>query len=506
MDALTQAGLAAYPNTVLIVDQLEELVTICRDAEEQDTFIDAMNAHNGGLIVTLRADLYGEFGAFEEFAERLAASQVLLGPLRPADLVRAVQEPAQRRGLVIEEGLAELIVAELGDASGTLPLLGHALREAWLRREGRTITVAGYHASGGVRSAIAATAETALAALDDDETHVARRVLLRMVELRHDAEDARRWASRQELLDVAPQHAADVVDTLVRARLLVVDGDQITVTHEALLRAWPRLGEWIAEERADLVLQQELRWAAERWDAGGRNDADLYRGLRLDAAVELADRECSPSQELQFVEAGREFRDREFAEERRRLRRLRTLVGIVSILAAVALIGGGLAVVQRNDAQDATRKARIEALVGRAESIRERQRDTAALLAVEAYRLADTARTRSTLFSTFTERGGFLDAHRLDISRNGSSGLVAPDGEAAFILDASGRLRTYDLDSGNVGARFGALGGTPDPYSIIAISDDGALVAQAAWSNPQGTQTRASVSTTRSRERFASRR
>src|SRR5262245_17657496 len=498
MDTLAQAGLAAHPNTVLIVDQLEELVTICRDAEERDSFVDAMNAHNGGLIVTLRADLYGEFGAFDEFAERLATSQVLLGPLRATDLARAVQEPAQRCGLIIEEGLPELIVAELGDASGTLPLLGHALREAWLRRDGRTITVAGYRASGGVGSAIAATAETALAALDDDETYVARRVLLRMVELRHDAEDTRRWASRQELLDVAPQHAADVVDTLVRARLVVVDRDQITLTHEALLRAWPRLGEWIAEERADLVLQQELRWATEQWDAGGRNDADLYRGLRLDAAVELADRERLPSQELQFVEAGREFRDREVVEERRRVRRLRTLVGIVSILVVVALVGGGLAVVQRNDAQNATRNARIEALVGRAESIRERQRDTAALLAVEAYRLADTARTRSTLFSTFTEGGGFLDAHRLDADI-GTSGIVAADGEAAFMLDASGRLRTYDLDSGNLGPRFGALGGKPDPYSILAISDDGALVAQAAWSNPEGTPTRVGVYDTKSR-------
>ena len=104
------------------------------------------------------------------------------------------------------------------------------------------------------------------------------------------------------------------------------------MTHEALLRAWPRLGKWIAEERADLVLQQELRWAAERWDAGGRNDADLYRGLRLDAAVKLAGRERLPIREAEFVDAGLALRNRESSETRRRTRQLRILVGATSIL------------------------------------------------------------------------------------------------------------------------------------------------------------------------------
>ena len=128
-----------------------------------------------------------------------------------------------------------------------MPLLGHALREAWLRREGRTITLAGYRDSGGVRSAIATTAEQALAELDDDGQAVARRVLLRMIELRPDGDDARRWVSHREISEIDPTRAPDVVATLAGARLLVVDRDQTTVVHEALLRAWPRLSGWIAE-------------------------------------------------------------------------------------------------------------------------------------------------------------------------------------------------------------------------------------------------------------------
>ena len=133
---------------MLIVDQLEELVTLGHDPSEQAAFVDAIVAHPGGLIVAVRADLYGEFGVFDELADRLASSQVLLGPLAEPDLLRAVHEPARRCGLAVEDGLAEVIAADLEAAPGALPLLGHALREAWLRREGRTITLAGYRASG----------------------------------------------------------------------------------------------------------------------------------------------------------------------------------------------------------------------------------------------------------------------------------------------------------------------------------------------------------------------
>ena len=266
--SLDAEDLPGHGGAALIVDQLEELVTLGHDPSEQAAFVDAIVAHPGGLIVAVRADLYGEFGVFDQLADRLASSQVLLGPLGEPDLLRAVHEPARRCGLAVEDGLAEVIAADLEAAPGALPLLGHALREAWLRREGRTITLAGYRASGGVRTAIAATAEQALAELDDEGQAVARRVLLRMVELRLDGDDARRWASHREISEIDPDRAPDVVATLAGARLLVVDRDQTTVVHEALLRAWPRLSGWIVEQRADLLARQEVRWAAERWVAG----------------------------------------------------------------------------------------------------------------------------------------------------------------------------------------------------------------------------------------------
>src|SRR5262249_18620787 len=131
----------------------------------------------------------------------------------------------------------------------------------------------------------------------------------------------------------------------------------------------------------------------------------------------------------------------------------------------------------------AARSAQIEALVGRAESIRVTQRDTAALLALEAFQLADTARTRSTLFSTFTDGEGFLDAHRFPGEvGNVNFGIVLPAREPAYYVDDDGRLRPYDLDTGTLGNPLPALGSTRDPASMLAASPDGTLLAQEAWS------------------------
>ena len=322
---------------------------------------------------------------------------------------------------------------------------------------GDAITVAGYRESGGVRSAIAATAEHAISALDDEGKDVARRVLLRMVELRADGEDARRWASRRELVEVDPQRSADVVATLTDARLLVVDRDQITLVHEALLRAWPRLGTWIAEQRAELLAHQELRGAAERWNEDGRSEADLYRGLRLDAAVELAGRERLHGREAEFVDAGLALRNRESSETRRRTRRLRTLVGATSVLAVIALLVGVVAIGQRNDAQDSQDAA--EASTRRRGSKPRRPvgvdalepARTAALLAVEAYRLADTARTgRRCSVDVHRERRLLRRGRHRREQRN--SGIVLPDGDSAYLTTDIGELHSYDLETGELGA------------------------------------------------------
>ena len=246
-----------------------------------------------------------------------------------------------------------------------------------------------------------------------------------------------------------------VADRFVEARLLVSDRDPATreptieVAHEALLVRWSRLTAWIHDDERWLVHVQHLSAAARAWDAAGRHDAELYRGARLEASIEAVDVDGRPISDLEreFIDAGRQARDAEIVAARRNERRLRRRLTAVAIALVLALIAGTVALLQRGDALDAGRTAEIEALVGRVEALRGTQRDAAALLAVEAYRLADTPRTRSALFGTFTDDERFLDAHRFEGDR-GTSGIVMPDGNSSFLTDQDGRLHSYDLDHG----------------------------------------------------------
>ena len=182
--SLVDAGIADQPDALLVVDQLEDVFTLCHSQPDRAAFLDAIVDHPGGLAVTVRADFVDEFAVFSEFAQLLSSCQIVLDRLDGDALTRAIEEPARRCGLALENDLAALAAAEIGDAPAALPMLGHALRETWLRRDGRSLTVAGYHDAGGVRSAISETAERVFGSLDTIQKDVARRLLLRMVQLR----------------------------------------------------------------------------------------------------------------------------------------------------------------------------------------------------------------------------------------------------------------------------------------------------------------------------------
>ena len=149
------------PARLVVVDQFEELFTLCDDAERR------ARVHRprcwrcaAPVVIGVRADLYGRLSGQRELARAVAGNQVLLGAMSDDELARAITEPARLAGLRLEPGLVELILRDVADEPGALPLLSHALRATWERRDGRTLTVEGYRASGGVASAIARTADS----------------------------------------------------------------------------------------------------------------------------------------------------------------------------------------------------------------------------------------------------------------------------------------------------------------------------------------------------------
>lgn len=333
---------AAATHTLFVVDQFEELFTLCRSVAEQASFVDNLltaACEPGGptiVVLALRADFYSQCARFDRLRRALAHHQEYLGPMTEDELRRAIEEPARRGGWQLEPGLAELLLQDVGvdgqrlAEPGALPLLSHALLETWQHRRGRMLTLGGYTASGGVRGAIAETAETVFHdALDAPQRAIARQIFLRLTELGEEGAVTytRRRAAFAELIPNAAQAAAvqEVLKTLADARLITTEPDAAEVAHEALIREWPTLRGWLEEDREGLWLHRHLTEAAQEWEQLGREPGALYRGARLAQALDWA-KQTEHAQDLnalehEYLQASNDLAEREAAEREAQRRR-----------------------------------------------------------------------------------------------------------------------------------------------------------------------------------------
>ncbi|MFI1704529.1 nSTAND1 domain-containing NTPase [Streptomyces griseoruber] len=349
---------------VVVVDQFEEVFTLCSDEASRRLFVQLLHAaatpgagERAPVLVVLgiRADFYEQCLAHPELADALQHRHMVLGPLTTTELREAVTGPAKAVGLELEPGLAELIVREVSadgprgaHDAGVLPLLSHALLATWQRRKAGRLTLAGYRAAGGIQGAVAATAERAWSGLDPAARTAARLLLLRLVRLGEDTQATRRRGTRRQLAQEStdPGATEESLEALVRARLVTLDAESVEITHEALLTAWPRLREWIDEGRSDHLLRQRLEEDGRAWEGSHRDSSLLYRGSRLEQAHTWA------------KSAGDTFLTRsavDFLAASVRLRRRTVWISraAVSALVVLAMLAVGAAVVawqQRNDA------------------------------------------------------------------------------------------------------------------------------------------------------------
>ena len=435
------------PETLLVVDQFEELFVVCDDAARRAAFVDALLARRGRVAIGLRADVYGRLGAHAALAAAVAANQVLLGAMTDDELARAVAEPARLAGLRLEHGLVELILRDVATEPGALPLLSHALRATWERRDGRTLTVEGYRASGGVTSAIARTADDVIDGLPADGRALARSVFLRMTELGEGTIDSRRRVASDELVPAgatSPDGVNALLERLAEARLVTLSDGSAEVAHEALIREWPRLRRWLEEDRAGIRAHRQLGDAARLWDAGGRETSDLYRGGRLAGAVELAEggRVELNATERAFLDAGVAEDQRERRAERRTNRRLRGLLAGAAVLLVVAVGAGILSVNQRNRAESQALRSdaeRVGALAQTAEDL-----GLSMLYGVAAVELEDRVQTRGSLLATLQRNPGLLLTRKLS-EVEVAAAAISPDGRLLASGDRDGVVRFTDL-------------------------------------------------------------
>ena len=249
--------LPANTRLLLVIDQFEELFTLTHDEMARSRLLAALvslaydERSDTRVVLTLRADFFDRPLQYPEFGELLKRGIVALTIPTDDELIDAIERPAEVVGASWEPGLPQQILADVGQAPGTLPLLQYALTELFTARTGHELTHQVYQQNGGVLGVLSARAEEALARLDPSQQALARQLFLRMVTVRSAGEATRRRARLVELNALGdPGEVGTVLDTFGGARLLVFDRDPISrsptaeVAHEALLTqlAAARLG------------------------------------------------------------------------------------------------------------------------------------------------------------------------------------------------------------------------------------------------------------------------
>lgn len=284
---------------LLFIDQFEELYTQCHEQPVRDRFLDtlvslASAAPSLKLVYTMRADFTSRLLSHRRFIDEIQDSDVKIGPMTRDELESAITKPALRENVIFEESLAERILNDAGAEPGTLPLVEFALTELWGRHSERTLTHSAYERIGQLSGAIAHRAEKVYRSLSTLEQEAARHILTRLVRLADEGgEDTRQRIPLSALYSedlLNSDSGRRVLAVLAEARLVTVGvesggrQEMVEIAHEALVRRWPRLSQWLQEDREILIWRQRLRLIIREWEQTGRDDGFLLRGPLLDEA------------------------------------------------------------------------------------------------------------------------------------------------------------------------------------------------------------------------------
>ncbi|MFJ2237937.1 hypothetical protein [Streptomyces sp. NPDC087859] len=470
------------PESWVVVDQFEEVFTLCHDRAERTRFIDLLLAARNPdsrlrVLVSVRADFYARCAERRELAGALDGAGLLVGAMTADELREAVTRPAAAVGLLVERELTARIVEEVLGRPGALPMLSHVLLETWRRRRGRLLTLAAYEAAGGVRGAIAASAEQVYGQLTPEQARSARQLLLRMVEPGQGGADTRRPLTRAELAESTDGHVPVVVERLARARLLTADEDGVQLAHEALITCWPRLRDWIEEDREWLCHHRRLAEETRLWLDHDRDPGALIRGSRLARAEALFAGEPTGEQgrltppEREFLDAALAARAAQVRAAARTARRTRGLVGALSALLAMALMGGVAAWhlgVDNTRHRADTAARRIADL---ADATRTTDPRTAMLLGVAAWRVSPLPEARRALLGSLAqvEHAVFTDPAPGDDPKR----FLADSGRTLLSVERR-TWRTWDVVTG----RRTASGRLP-AGEVLAAGPDARVLAVA---------------------------
>jgi len=545
---------------VLVIDQFEEVFTLVhaeREAVRANLLKSLVTAvlderSRVRIVVTLRADFTDRPLRYVDFGELLQKRSEFVLPLTPDELERAILGPAERVGLQLETGLAAAIMHDVGDQPGALPLLQYALTELFEKREGRTLTKKAYAEVGGVLGALGRRAEEVFASLGEAGQETARQLFLRLVTLGEGTEDTRRRVLRAEVMAVADAPLTPalsplgrgsapplsllgrgvggegrmtmVIDAFGKHRLLSFDRDPLTrgptveVAHEALLREWARLREWLQNSRADVRLQRQLANAAAEWQSANREQSFLLSGVRLAQfegwaagsavaltheeraylAASIAEREkqaqAEQARQRRELEAARKLAEteRQSAIRLRTRNRVITAVGALAILAAIvaAIFGGQANTAANRNATLAIQNAAIASTAQAANTQEVAQRSTAQAAEAQALDEAQSRATQQAIAEA--ERDRAEQEKQLAASRELAIAAVSNlevDPERSVLLALHGLSQTYTREAEEALHRavqalrvqftlrghMAHVAYSPDGMRLATVSDDGSV-------------------------------
>jgi WD40 repeat protein/serine/threonine protein kinase len=528
---------------LLVIDQFEEVFTLVEDEAARSRFLDSLYAaviepdSRLQVVITLRADFYDRPLLYPGFGDLLRQRMETVLPLTSEELEQAIAGPAKRVGATLETGLMPLIVSDVQEQPGTLPLMQYALTELYKRRQGRRLTLDGYQASGGVLGALARRADELYTELDDAGRAATRRLFLRLVTVGeaasdgHSSPDTRRRVLRSELSSLVVGHSSlvpdqiratdnkqltndqeqvtieSIIDTFGQYRLLTFDRDPVTrgptveVAHEALIREWDRLRQWLDKDREFLMWQQRLRAGLHQWEANEQDEGALLRGAPLAEAENWLSQRWTDLNETEqaFIQASlalRKRRDAEREQERQARERLRRRItrGLVAGLAIaivllvlagwqwqtatrerqIAVEAQSTAAAERDEAENSlSRQLAVQALTQMDNHL-----DLALLLSVEAARTADTPEARGGLLSVL-DTNRQLTTYLRDHTDPVRSVAFSPDGKTMASGSNDTTIILWDISSRQpIGP---PLTGHTDTVRSVAFSPDGQILASGSF-------------------------